>query len=155
MTRRMMKLVLSISAVLVASTGVMSAAETRVATVTVPFAFRAGSETLPAGEYSISKTDQSVLFLRSKGKTVALLPVGSKSATFDSRNLVRFERLGVRHNVITLRGHAHAAKTTLHRLLLVRFQLRQQRPRHAAFQVVVQHQVAQPERFARHHAHAQ
>ncbi len=94
MTRRMMKLVLSISALLVASTGVMSAAETRVATVTVPFAFRAGSETLPAGEYSISKTDQSVLFLRSKGKTIALLPVGSKSATFNTTNLVRFERVG-------------------------------------------------------------
>ena len=89
MTHQMMKLV-AFSTLLAASS--LFASETRVATVKVPFAFRAGSEQMPAGEYQISKTEQSVLFLRTHGKTVVLLPVGA-SAPSPNSSLVRFERV--------------------------------------------------------------
>lgn len=73
------------------------AAETRVAVVNVPFAFTAGSYEMPAGEYSISKNDQRILFLRTAGKTVAVLPIASASPGFSgSANAVRFERVGGR-----------------------------------------------------------
>jgi hypothetical protein len=72
-------------------------ADTRVATVRVPFAFMAGSNEMPAGEYSISKSEQRILFLRTSGKTVALLPVGSTAPASGHTNAVRFERVGGRN----------------------------------------------------------
>ncbi len=85
---------LIVSAMTVASA---MASETRIAVVHVPFAFTTGSHEMPAGEYSISKTEQRVLFLRTAGKTVAILPVGSTAAGFSgSSSAVRFERVGGR-----------------------------------------------------------
>ena len=46
----------------------------------------AGSNEMPVGVYSISKSEGRVLFLRSSGKTVALLPVGSTAARFGKSN---------------------------------------------------------------------
>jgi hypothetical protein len=90
MTRRLLNLI-SVSTLLAATA--CFGAETRVASVKVPFEFRAGEEVMPAGEYQITKSDQSVLFLRTKGKSVALLPVGAGSALFNSKNVLRFERV--------------------------------------------------------------
>ncbi len=90
MTRRMINL-FALSTLLAASS--LFAAETRVATVKVPFAFRAGEESMPAGEYQISKGDQSVLYLRTVGKSIVILPVGSIAPSFKTSNLVRFERV--------------------------------------------------------------
>jgi hypothetical protein len=73
------------------------ASETRVAVLHVPFAFTAGQTDMPAGDYSISKTEQRILFLRTAGKTVALLPVGSTAASpLGSNSTLRFERVGGR-----------------------------------------------------------
>jgi hypothetical protein len=80
-----------LSAILAASAAFAS--ETRVATVKVPFSFKAGAQVMPAGEYDITKSDQSVLFLRSKGKSVAVLPMGAASAGYGVSNTVRFERI--------------------------------------------------------------
>jgi hypothetical protein len=90
MTRRLLNLI-SVSTLLAATA--CFAAETRLASVKVPFEFRAGDEVMPAGEYQITKSDQSVLFLRTKEKTVALLPVGLGSASFSRKNSLRFERV--------------------------------------------------------------
>ena len=95
MTHHMKSFVISLFAAALSATSAM--AETRVATVNVPFAFMAGSSEMPAGIYSISKSEQRVLFLRSSGKAVALLPLGSTAPTFGKSNsAVRFERIGGR-----------------------------------------------------------
>jgi hypothetical protein len=82
----------ALTALLAAAPGLF-ASETGVATVSVPFAFRAGNTTLPAGVYKITKSEQSVIFLRNGAKTVALLSVGSATAAPSGSNLVRFEKI--------------------------------------------------------------
>jgi len=82
-----------VSAILAACSSAVFASETRVATVRVPFAFKAGAEVMPAGDYDITKSDQSVLFLRTKGKSVAVLPMGAATAGYGMSNSVRFERI--------------------------------------------------------------
>ncbi|BDC52454.1 hypothetical protein F183_A47690 [Bryobacterales bacterium F-183] len=82
-----------LSALFLAATSAVFGAETRVATVKVPFAFKAGAEVMPAGEYDITKSDQSVLFLRSKGKSVAVLPMGAAGTGYGATNKVRFEQV--------------------------------------------------------------
>ena len=95
MTHRMKSFMISLFAAALPATSAM--AETRVAIVNVPFAFMAGSSEMPAGVYSISRSEQRILFLRTNGKAVALLPLGSTAPTFGkSSNAVRFERIGGR-----------------------------------------------------------
>jgi hypothetical protein len=76
----------------------MASAQTHRVTVSVPFSFVAGHQTLPAGEYTIEQDrSQGSAILRS-GKSSAIMLLAAKSdRAFEEKSYVLFRRNGTHY----------------------------------------------------------
>src|SRR5471032_128608 len=89
-------------------------------------------------------------------KVAALFQARGGHGRFDQfRHLFARERFGVKHHVEQLGGGFSFAEPGFAAGPVGGFQLQQQRARGAAVQTVIQHQVADPHIFRRHHVYAQ
>jgi len=88
------RITLTLLALLVAVVAPSAYAETNVK-VNVPFAFVAGSNTLPAGQYRISVVEaQHLVRIDGEGQTVMLLAQPADSGKIQEQTKLVFERVG-------------------------------------------------------------
>lgn len=94
-----LRMLVAIASLALAGLAVPASAEEGAIVVTVPFEFVAGTQTLPAGKYTVSRTsslDTSPLFISSHEQGVFLLPVAFDDTRLGDASL-SFEQIGGQH----------------------------------------------------------